>query len=139
MTLRTGRWSVLVLLALAGCVGLTGCSGEDQPPESTVEGRVTLDGEPVTVGVVQLVNEEIGVGAKSDLNDEGRYYINTPFLTGEYQVAILPPPAPDPILGGDPPKGPFVVPRKYTAFDQSGLSVTLTEGSNEHNFDLTSK
>lgn len=130
------RLSNRLVLPLIVSAALVGCFGEDGPPVSTISGQVTLDGEPVTVGIVQFVNEELAVGANGKLDDDGRYFIDTPFLTGTYQVAILPPPPPDPILGGDPPKGPFVVPKRYTSFETSGFTAELTEGENEFDIPL---
>lgn len=136
---ETNHWRVLLGLGLSivSLAMVSGCFGEDGPPVSTIRGQVTLDGEPVTVGIVQFVNEDLGVGANSKLDDQGRYFIDTPFLSGVYQVAILPPPPPDPILGGDPPKGPFVVPKKYTSYETSGFTAELAEGDNT--FDLPLK
>jgi hypothetical protein len=130
---RRVLWHISAVVAF---VAMSGC-GEDAAPVSTITGSVTLDGKPVTVGVVQFINEELGVGANAYLDDDGRYHIDTPFLTGRYGAAILPPPPPDPIMGGPPPKGPFILPEKFASFETSGLSADLVEGRNTIDFALS--
>ena len=129
----TARWPVLLGLAVAVSGGL-GC-GSVEPPTGSLSGNVTYNGQPVTAGVVTLVNDQAGMGASGELDASGRYRIES-VRTGQYKVAIHRQPPP-------PESGPEVfrswklnIPEKYQDLESSGLSATVSEGKNTADFSL---
>ena len=83
-----------VLLGLLACVSLPiGCRAS-APPSGSVSGKVTYNGQPLTIGVITFINEKAGIGASSDIDASGNYHIVS-IRTGEYNVAVYRrPPAP---------------------------------------------
>ena len=125
-----------LVLGLAVCVGwCLGC-GAGQPPTGKLAGKVTLQGKPLASGTVTLVNTDSGIGASSQLDASGGYRIDS-VRTGEYQVAIQPPPAPSPEAMAEGAKmEPSAIPDKYQDPQASGLKVTVGKGDNTSDFDL---
>ena len=126
------RVSVICLLACS--FWLVGCSRE--APTGAVTGTVTYDGAPVTKGVVVLTNPDSGIGASGALDASGRYQISS-VRTGEYQVAIQPPPAPSPeeMAAGEKMET-LDIPDKFQSAQTSGLTATINEGENTADFQL---
>jgi hypothetical protein len=132
-----------VLLGMAAAATI-GC--EKQEPLGQVEGRVTLDGRPVTDAAVVFENREAGVSVTAELDADGRYRVETydrdGLPPGTYQVAVRPGTAytgeaplaaePGPGSGG----GNADVPEKYRRTDTSGLSAEVELGKNELDFEL---
>lgn len=118
-----------VLLLVAG-----GCA--DEAPKGSVSGTVTLDGQPLTSGVVVLLDEQTGVGASAELDSEGGYQIES-IATGTYQVGVQEPPAPAPheMTGTNVGSAPSI-PSEFRDPATSGLSVTVEEGKNAADFAL---
>jgi hypothetical protein len=109
-----------------------GC-GAKGPPMGSVSGKVTYKGQPLTTGVVTLLNEKAGSGASGEIDASGIYQIPS-IRTGEYNVAVhQSPPAP-----GAAPKGNWKlnIPEKYQTPQTSGLTATVKEGSNTADFGL---
>ncbi len=109
---------------------LTIACGPAEPPSGSVSGKVTYNGQPLTAGVVTLINEATGVGGSVKLDSSGGYYIQT-IRTGQYKVAVhnVPP----------PPGGKVVmlnIPEKFQDIQSSGLSVTVEEGKNTSDLKL---
>ena len=132
--LKNYRTSTLVLATVL-CVGC----GRGQ--ESTLEGLVTLDGSPVTRGRITFVPSESGAGAFASINSDGSYQAHTGSLngleSGEYSIAIQSREnsIPDP-KGGPPLPGKLITPKKYSRSNTSGLTISITPGSNQVNFEL---
>ena len=120
-----------VIVGLMCC--FTGCSGGQ--PTGSVSGTVTLGGAPLTAGVVLFSNQSTGVGATAELDASGSYQIRS-IPTGQYQVAIEPPPPPAPheMDQSGPPRSD--VPLKYQDLQTSGLSATVARGANTADFAL---
>ena len=115
--------SVLCVCLLACSTCFVGC-GPAEPPSGSISGKVIYNGQPLTSGVVTLINETTGVGASVELDSSGGYYIQS-IRTGQYKAAVhsVPP----------PPGGKAVmlnIPEKYQDIQTSGLSVTVEEGEN---------
>ena len=107
----------------------TGC-GPSAPPSGSISGKVVYNGQPLTSGVVTLIDEESGVGASVELDSSGGYFIQS-IRAGKYKVAVhnVPP----------PPGAKFVklnIPEKYQDIQTSGLSVTVEEGKNTADLEL---
>ncbi|MBN2295064.1 MAG: carboxypeptidase regulatory-like domain-containing protein [Pirellulales bacterium] len=119
----------LIACLLVCLIWGTGC-GLAEPPRGAVSGAVIYNGQPLTSGVVTLVNETTGVGASVELDSSGGYYIQS-IRTGQYKVAIYntpPPPGGKPVM--------LDIPGKYQDIQTSGLSVTVEEGDNTADFKL---
>ncbi len=126
---------------LAAC--LAGCGGSEFG--ASVKGVVTLDGNPVTPGLVTFAPEDpAAVPAVSDLDSNGNYMLTTnkkPGLApGKYRVAIQAFRPPN-LAPGERTTKPSerLVPDKYFDVNTSSLEFTVAPGANEHNIELTSK
>ncbi len=113
---------------------LVGCAAEQ--PTGSVSGKITCNGAPLRAGIVLFSSPETGVGASAELDASGGYQIAS-IPTGEYQVAIQPPPPPAPhemqptsaiLRAGIPPK--------YQDPKTSGLAASVKEGANTADFAL---
>lgn len=121
-----------LLLAL---VFLSGCGS----PEGSVTGTVTFRGAPVTTGHVNFFDPNRGTGARGELDASGNFALEGTLPPGTYQVYVTPPsPAPPRADVKAPPRKPqpFVVSKKYTAAQTSGLTVTVNPGPNSFPIDL---
>jgi hypothetical protein len=127
----------LVMIFLIGC-------GSNEFG-STVKGVVTLDGKPITPGLVTFAPEDpSAVPAVSDLDPNGSFELTTnkkPGLApGNYRVAIQafrPPDIPEGQRTMTPSEP--LVPEKYFDVNTSGLEFTVEPGANVHNIELTSQ
>ena len=123
-----------------GLAFLGGCDAAG-PTTGTVSGRVTLEGEPVRVGVVSLISDEIGAGAMADLDDQGTFHLRDPLPVGDYQATVMPrrPPGLEEMdameaPGYTPPPPP---PAEYQpVYSSSGVSITIEPGANERNLEF---
>jgi hypothetical protein len=130
MMLRS-RFSCL-LLALT-CVAALGC-GSELP--STVSGKVTLDGAPLTKGTVTFAPQGEGRIAYGEIDSSGNYTVRTlndqGMQVGEYNVTI--------IATGEAPASdippPLLTPAKYANAQTSGFTASVKPGPNTFNFAL---
>ncbi len=133
-------WCGLAVTLLIAC--LAGCGSEFG---STASGIVTIDGKPVTPGLVTFVPEDpTAVPSVSDLDSNGGFELTTnkqPGLPpGSYRVAIQafrPPDVPEGQRTMEPSEP--LVPKKYLQVSTSGLEYTVEPGSNRIDIELTSK
>jgi hypothetical protein len=124
-------------LVLLASVALCGCNTAKKEATGQVSGKVTLQGKPVTVGIVQFYNSQAGSGASAELDETGSYKLATPIKVGDYQVAVQPPKAPSPMemnKGAKAKASP--VPVKFHHATSSGLKTTVKEGQNQADFTL---
>ncbi|WP_145062745.1 hypothetical protein [Adhaeretor mobilis] len=134
------------LRLLAAClfaVALAGCDSPSYEQDTApVSGRVTLDGEPLTQGIVYLLPSK-GRSAKGLIKQDGSFVLKTYSEGDGAQVGTHP--ATVAALPGDDmdsaTKKPSVtVPRRYSRPATSGLTVEVKPGeNNEVEFALTSK
>ncbi|QDV38420.1 hypothetical protein [Tautonia plasticadhaerens] len=146
--------SFLGVLALAAGCG----DGTGLPERYPVSGTVTYKGEPVETGAISFTPVDVANGRPaSGTIEEGSYYLTTAVdgdgaLPGEYKVTITSravdyDQAMAGVQGGMPKQDDVskaiteaenLVPPKYSIPDTSGLTYTVTEGSNRGtDFDLT--
>jgi hypothetical protein len=141
------------LLLAATVLVLCGCSSDDaaSTPTGTVQGKVTLDGKPVTDAAIVFFAESAGVTASAVLDAEGKYTLkygdSFSVPVGDYRVSFgtanQSEEAPDPQALMENPEQFEVkappVPEKYRTAESSGLIAVVKEGSNpDVNFDLES-
>jgi hypothetical protein len=141
------RWSVVALAAVA--LATTSCGKfvrEERLPESgaTLEGTVKFGGEPVQFAMI-LVQTGNG-SATGKVGDDGRYRVenvplgevkigvNTRAAMGEYQSKVMSAGAykgPEAVGKGKVTGIKFTaVPDKYHNPDSSGLTTTVSKGTN---------
>jgi hypothetical protein len=128
---RSRRWAAFWLML--SCAMLVGC--DDRPKRVGVSGRVTIDGEPLTTGVIYFAPE----GTRPSMGNIGEdgsftmtcYGDNDGVIPGTHRVSI----AAMEVLG--PSKIKWFAPPKYADFNTSGLTVTIDKKTEEQNFELT--
>lgn len=156
MTLRARH----PILAAALTALLIGCQSGNSNTPSSIHGKVTYKGAPVTAGTITFFAKEGGMYPRP-LNADGTYDVSS-LPAGEMAVTVetesantnakmptygrpgkdskspmigpVPEGAPTPGTGG----GAYVkIPSKYATKELSGLTVTLVRGGQEKDFDLT--
>jgi hypothetical protein len=127
------------MLLLASLAVLAGCDRTERMGK--VRGHVTLDGRPVSQGLVLFSNRTKGVHILATLDNTGDYELQMAqgfgLPLGTYQVAVNPP-VPTPPMPGAPPPPPIdstiVIPAQYLQPETSGLTTTVEPG--ENTFDI---
>jgi hypothetical protein len=143
-SLRSAHPAVYLALILVALIPpLAGCGRGDQDETAPAEGRVLIDGEPLSSGTVVFFPEQ-GRQAKGKIGSDGRFTMGTygrydGAVLGHHQVAII---APDPealaAAGDRLIEIPSLVPEHYTAPASSGLTAEVTrDGENHFEFRLT--
>jgi len=124
-----------MFMAVCGAV-LAGCGGapEDLPPLGSVEGVVTLDGNPLAGASVLFTPVDAGALSSARTDEKGRYelYYGTAAkgaTIGKHQVQIS--------RYGEGDDTTDAVPLKYNA--QTTLTAEVQSGKNTINFDLNSQ
>ena len=145
---RRQPWSVAGLgrafvpcLVMLAAMSIAGCS---PAKESSVSGRVTLDGSPVSQGTVAFEPQAGGMLARGALDADGNYELMTNQVEGvapgKYRVKVLAQErSPDPPDGGLPPPGKLLVPEKFTQVATSGLTFEVALGRNRIDIELSSE
>lgn len=130
--------SIRLFALLATVVVLAGCQrGETL---GKLSGRVTLDGAPLSQGLVIFSNQGLGVHVVAPIDHNGHFEVQMAkgfgLPLGDYQVAVNPPALEPPLPGAPPPmQVPTVkIPQKYLQPDSSGLATTISAG--ENTFDI---
>jgi hypothetical protein len=124
------------------CVVLlaAGVAAQDKKPEpkgEPVSGRVTLDGKPLSAGVVTFVSKDGKTTVAAPVID-GRFLATVP--VGEYAVGITPPRPPREKDPKEKPPAPApVIPAKYGDPKTSGITYKVTDGKQDFDIDLKSK
>lgn len=154
--LRARNGGSVAVLACAGALLLTGCSGDDGIGKRfPVSGKVTYDGKPLTSGTVNFLPEDPATGrpATGEIQTDGSYKLTTQTpgdgaMGGKYKVSISAyetdmSKTQSPKQGGSADQvvvaqaqGKSLIPIKYTGTDTSGLSATVGPSSTSFNFDL---
>lgn len=133
--------SVRLIFGLLAAVLVTGCGGSK---EATVEGTVTLDGNPITTGTIVFIPTAGGTQVYGAIEDSGDYELFTGqekgLQPGEYVATVVAREKPTTNvteLGGPAPPGKAITPRWYAAKETSGLNFTVAPGANEIDLELT--
>ena len=141
---QTHSWGLLVVLALL--CGLAGCGGNPSYPEtSPTTGLVTFRGQPLTSGTITYapVNAQEQRPASGQINGQGKFSLSTfrpgdGAMPGEYRIAVVAYAGSADSLraGGKANAGTTAIPGKYSKPQTSGLTATVSSGSNYHEFPL---
>jgi hypothetical protein len=137
----SGDWPKRLCVAASLVVLCSGC-GSSGPELGQVTGTVTLDGQPVPRASITFAPVEKGPASMGGTNKDGRYKLlyNTDrqgAVLGKHNVTIRSlEQDPD---GDDKPSGPapVKVPAKYSQVGE--LTAEVKAGSQEVNFELSSK
>jgi len=125
---------VALMLPLLLCAG---CSESTEVRSGEVSGKVTLEGQPLTAGIVLFMTED-GHAASVPIGTDGSYTLQ--IRPDRFKVAVTPPEDPDPLAS--PPAGPksgsgdVAISRRYRDLSSSGLTFDAKEGSNTFNIEL---
>ena len=122
-----------VTLAIALLLPLAGCGGRsDLPPRAKVSGVVTLDGQPLTIGLVQFSPDQSkdnkGPVAVGQIDSTGHYQLTTDRQGGDGAVLGF---HKIRVEAREQPKNEMdtlpasLVPRKYLHPDTSGLTAEV--------------
>lgn len=138
-------FTLLVAFAPLLLAAAPGCHRGEQLGKIT--GRVTLDGKPISPGIVMFCNFSKGVHITALLDGEGKYELQTAkgfgLPLGSYRVAVSPLPPEPPIPGGPPAaahSSPLNnIPPRYLDPETSELETTVEAGENVYNIELQSK
>lgn len=148
MSLSTTPSPALLAMLLAVMLPASGCTRPPAgPPLVPIAGRVTLDGSPVTPGIVSFLDAGLQ-GTSAPLDADGRYRVQTArgdgLPAGDYRVTVTPlEPAPDhdrPSMAHEaqlPRKPPrSTVPARYLSVETSPLRVSIAADANVVHFDI---
>jgi hypothetical protein len=144
MPFKTLATLTLVTLVVAGCDG-----GSDGLPREAVSGAITLDGQPLAEGSIQMIPIDPKEGRPGGaIIKDGKYSIDRGqgLVPGQYNVVIssidatsVSAPAggpPGPVAASDKPKN--LIPPEYNT--RSALTIEVKSGSpNTFPFELKSK
>lgn len=125
--------TVLLAATFAGC-------GGDRASSAKAAGKVTHQGQPVTVGEIHFVQPESGDAGSAPLDPTGAYSLKAGIPPGKYRVFVVPPSS----LTQPPVPGESVaqelyfpnIPVKCRSEVSSGLTAEIKAGSNTFDFDL---
>lgn len=125
--LATSMAVMAVLLALTGC-------GSDGPKMVPVSGTVTIDGQPLTYGQIQVLPNGWRP-ASSPIGSDGRFMLTTTVSgdgcpVGTHNVVVL---AGEPV-GQEAMK--WHAPKKYANPTTSKLTITITGPTNDLKIEL---
>ncbi len=128
------RLTMLIAALAPLALALTGC-GDDRIMPVPVSGIVLIDGKPLTHGVVQ-VEPEAGRMSYGDIGPDGRFTLSCyeegdGCLVGTHKVAVV---AHETL---SPSSQRWHAPKKYATSETSGLTVTVTEPTDNLQINLT--
>ena len=117
-----------VLLLFSGC-------GDGRPTRVAVSGKVLIDGQPLTQGIVQFVPEDSRPAA-GKLDAEGNFTLTSydgddGVVLGTHKVMVA---AKEMV---SETRAKWLAPPKYADFRQSGLSFEITEPTDDLVIELT--
>ncbi len=122
-------------LICGGFCTLVGCGGLDRPERVPVSGQVLIDGEPLTVGNIQILPDNARP-ASGKIDTNGRFEMTTfepgdGVVPGTHRVVVVANEA----LGGTGQK--WHAPKKYIDPTTSELTAEITEATESLEINLT--
>lgn len=124
--------AVVAILAVAW---VWGCSSGE--PTGTVSGKVTLDGQPVTEGVVSFMSDS-GYSTTADIQSGGSFSVTTGMPTDKYTVSVSPPEPTEALPPGEAEMARSPIPPGYYNESTSDIVQEIKEGENSITIDLKS-
>jgi hypothetical protein len=134
---RTGLSNATLGIVLLSAIG---CGDRDVPAITPVNGRVTLNGRPVSGSAVIDFTSAEGFSSAYAIKSDGTFTLGSEhgagIPPGIYKVSIKPS-LPDPGAKDSPPADISYIPMKYRRLDTSGFEAVVTEdGNGSFNFDM---
>jgi len=128
------------ILAVAVAIACSGC-GDEGAELLPVNGKVILDGEPLTIGNV-ITMPPAGRGANGAIQSDGSFTLRTGdqvgAVPGTHKVGVVAYEAPA-NAGPEAEQGKPLVPQRYAAPESSGLTIDVkSDGENSPVLELTS-
>ena len=133
-------------VALAACLLLAAGCGKGPPEITVLSGKVTIDGKPVKVGVVNVVSDDDVIRTAGDIAPDGSYSIvgapvgpvKLSVSTEDFKVIL---PEPGSGAAAQPRANPLytATPKKYEKFETAGLATTVPRGKASFDIELKSK
>ena len=110
-------------------LGAAGCGASSELETATVNGLVTLDGEPLQSGYVMVLPVR-GRMARGTIQEDGSFVLGSysdsdGAQIGDHPVVVTPVPADE---GVSRPRSEQRIPRRYRRAGSSGLRVTVEPG-----------
>jgi len=137
-----------VIVRLALVLGLAAIVGCEPPADPTgqVSGTVSFQGKPLEDGIISIVNYETGVRIDTEIQPDGTYLATTHkggLPPGNYKVVIFPPEIADPNPPPNSEPGMIQkkmdnIPKKYRSPQTTPLTLSITEGENTFDVDMSS-
>lgn len=132
--MRRRAWLTSALvLAMIGC-------GEKGPPMGPVRGKVTLDNQPLSEGVVVFESIPGGFGSSAVLQPDGSYSIRCQYgnglPVGRYRVAITPPRRGPAEIAKQEDRTPSQIPVQYMDLNTSRLEIDVQSAAGPFDFSL---
>lgn len=124
------RLLILVLMAL---IVISGCS--NRPRRVPISGKVTIDGQPLTTGFVQVIPDKARP-AVGEIDAAGNYQLETygagdGCVLGTHRVAVIA------MQALSPTKKRWLAPIKYRDPGTSGLTIEVDRPRNDMEIKLT--
>lgn len=124
---RSALTAVLLLAALSACGG-----NPARLETAPVRGKVTLDGGPVTSGIVRFVPDR-GRAGRGDIRPDGTFTITTyepedGAVVGHHRVAVIAQGGPAEEFTEDVEQVEWLVPERYANPSTSGLEFEVRSG-----------
>ena len=135
--------SIRLLLIAGIALACAGC--ESKEILGPVTGVVRFEGEPVPGAMVLFHNDAKGVHLMARADDNGRYEVQMAggagLPPGDYDVCVSPPVQDHPLgpIKAPPPVNDLYpnIPRRYRDVKTAGLTLTVTENTNNLDIDMT--
>ena len=131
------RFTVFILL-FSICGMLTGCGTSN---ESTVSGKVTLDGQPLSTGTVTFHPVAGGPAAYGQIQADSSYRLKTGsaagLALGSYVVTVVATESPKLSEEAGEEIPPLLTPERYGEVKQTDLEFTIRPGDNKIDLALT--
>jgi hypothetical protein len=149
MSLKTcGKSRHKLFCWYGACLSLTaalaGCGGS----AASVNGKLTLDGEPLAGSnrvrvTIMFYPQAGGVPAAALADEQGRYSLSTGsrvgLAPGDYVVVVAATESEAPAYASTEPRKRVITPARYADPKKSMLSAKVKPGRNTFDFDLTSR
>ena len=123
------------VVAILAVVWLGGCTSAE--PTGTVSGKVTLEGEPVTEGVVSFLSES-GYSTTADIQPDGSFSVTGGMPADKYTISVSPPEPTEALAPGEAEMAKSPIPRGYFDESTSDIVEEIKEGENTVTIDLKS-
>jgi hypothetical protein len=141
------RREIIGLCLVAVCVLNAGCGKKGEHPTAKVQGKVTLNGDPLKFGSLLFVPEGNFPSAEGNIRPDGTYDLGTydtadGAVIAKHKVMITARIAAGAALPEEAVKGAAgtvsAIPERYGDLEKSGLVADVKAGTNTINFELVS-